>query len=506
MNILNLSNDILSNIIKYFVIHICTYFVFIKMINFKECTKITVIKVSILSLFLSISYEFLKLNLNQMYSFLLSCLTYSIFMKLIIKKRFIYSFLITLISFAISFIVFLFSAFIISCILIIVFNIYANTFIAFLSIDCLTILFTYLFLNIKKFKNGLYFLQNEEKIEDIGVFGISISIVAIVSFIIFGLFKKPGSDLLMNYTFLLFVTVSISMFTWIPKKLKSYYKNRMKDRTVELLEEEVHQAKQELETVLVENQKIAKENHTINHKLNTWQNISTKMLSNPIISEQFKLEFGEELTVFMEDINISSKEYISKIQNIENKKLLPVTNIFALDSIFESMELEATKNNISFEVKITGSIHYMIENFISENKLALLLSDHIKDAIIAVNASNNTYKNITVMLGILDNCYELRIYDSGIEFDINTLVNLGLKPVTTHADSGGTGFGFVTTFETLNETKASIIIKENKPSNTNYTKYISIRFDNKNEYRIHSYRANEISPLNTDKRILIDKS
>ena len=49
------------------------------------------------------------------------------------------------------------------------------------------------------------------------------------------------------------------------------------------------------------------------------------------------------------------------------------------------------------------------------------------------------------------------------------------------------------TFDTLNKYKASIIINEyGKPSEDNYTKYIAIKFDNKNEYKISSYRSEEI--------------
>ncbi len=40
-------------------------------------------------------------------------------------------------------------------------------------------------------------------------------------------------------------------------------------------------------------------------------------------------------------------------------------------------------------------------------------------------------------------------------------------------------------------------------NNADYTKVIKIRFDNKNEYRINSYRAEEIQKQNKDERILI---
>ena len=112
------------------------------------------------------------------------------------------------------------------------------------------------------------------------------------------------------------------------------------------------------------------------------------------------------------------------------------------------------------------------------------------------------------------------IYDTGIEFEIDTLLKLGLEPITTHKDSGGSGIGFLTTFETLNEMKASLIIKElseklqtrikeitrrlSGSEGNHYTKAVIIRFDNKHQYKIYSYRAKEIKEKNQDRKIIIE--
>ena len=62
----------------------------------------------------------------------------------------------------------------------------------------------------------------------------------------------------------------------------------------------------------------------------------------------------------------------------------------------------------------------------------------------------------------------------------------------------------MTTFETLSKTKGSLIIEEKYPMiNVDYTKVIKIRFDNKNEYRINSYRAEEIKKQCAGNRIKI---
>ena len=96
-------------------------------------------------------------------------------------------------------------------------------------------------------------------------------------------------------------------------------------------------------------------------------------------------------------------------------------------------------------------------------------------------------------MGIKNNCYEFCICDTGIEFQIETLLKLGLEPVTTHKETGGTGIGFISTFETLKKCNASLIIDEkHEESNNDYTKSVTIKFDGKSQYIIKSYRADKI--------------
>ena len=123
-----------------------------------------------------------------------------------------------------------------------------------------------------------------------------------------------------------------------------------------------------------------------------------------------------------------------------------------------------------------------------------------------INSGTNKFKSIIAILGIKDKYYEFCVYDTGVEFEIETLLKLGLEPVTTHKNTGGTGIGFISTFETINKCKASLIIQEkNKENTNNYTKAVIIRFDGKKEYRIKSYRANEIKKQVKDNRIIIEK-
>ena len=85
-------------------------------------------------------------------------------------------------------------------------------------------------------------------------------------------------------------------------------------------------------------------------------------------------------------------------------------------------------------------------------------------------------------------------------------MNLGKIPSSTHKDDGGTGMGFMNTFDTINKHQASIMINEyNKPCKDNFTKAIIIKFDNKNEFIISSYRAEEIQKKSNDNSPIIYK-
>ena len=217
------------------------------------------------------------------------------------------------------------------------------------------------------------------------------------------------------------------------------------------------------------------------------------------------MEASGELSI-IDQIKNMTDEYSTKQQEINNVSSIPKTGITEIDDMFAYMQSECNKNKIEFILKINGNIYHLINNIIARDRLVTLIGDHLRDAIIAINNSSNTYRSIMAILGMKDNTYEFRVYDTGIEFEIETLLKLGLEPATTHKDQGGTGIGFITTFETLKETKASLVIEENHPENDkDYTKCVSIKFDGKNEYKIISYRADKIKAEAKDNRIIIKK-
>ena len=491
-------NNIINSLIKMVYINVLIYVVFIKITNYRgnNWKKTCILVVA------SIIEEFMGLCLvNYVSRPLIMILTYFIHgfvISKVTRKRFFYSFIISLISLTIIYLIYLISIIISGIIIQVICCDIAkeNIGILLMVIIIESIIMSALF-RIKRIKKGIPFLQNENKISNIGVIGMLFIGIALA---IYSIIEKTTHTI---YFFGGLVIESICMFIWIKQKITKYYKQKLKEKTIEELENEIKEKDKEIKNILEENQRIATINHKYSNRIKALEGFSNKVMSKPEIVENMKVEFGDEFLNFEKQVQKLSKEYTMEMEkNIENK--IPKTGIFGIDNILEYMNQEATKINIKFNVKINGNINYMIENIVEQSKLETMLGDHIKDAIIAINSSNNTNKNILLILGIIDEHYEVRIYDTGIEFEIPTLLKLGLEQITTHKETGGSGIGFMTTFETLKNTKASLIIEEKHPMNkTDYTKAVRIKFDGKNEYRIYTYRAEEIKKENKNGRIII---
>lgn len=345
----------------------------------------------------------------------------------------------------------------------------------------------------KRVKNGIEFLKDPIGNDYFCIVLLNISAVVIFVYCIYG-----SSDADFNNNLLMaFFAIAFIMIITIQKTLTLYYKQKLLAKNIEDYKSEIALKDAQIKSLSDEKYKISKLNHefynrqkALIHKVEEITSMNTEIADELDLSKQ---------------INDLTKEYTDKAQEIKTLDKLPTTGIVEIDDMFKYMQSECDSKKIQFNLKIIGNIYHMINNKIPQSRLVTLIGDHLRDAIIAIDFSNNTFKSILAVLGENNGVYEFCVFDTGIEFKIDTLLNLGLKPATTHKDSGGTGIGFMTTFETMKETKASLIIDEMREmSNTDYTKSVTIRFDGKNEYRIKSYRSDEIKKKMKDNRIIIE--
>ena len=334
-----------------------------------------------------------------------------------------------------------------------------------------------LFLKIKKFKYGFAFLKEKVSNQYVELLLLNISAVILFTSIIF----SESNIILASKLFFGLIIFSIIMFITIQKSLQLYYKQKMLIKELDETKEDLARAENKIKILEKENIEESKKRHTIIHKQKSIEYKLEEMLTKTEMSTEEAAEVRERL----EKLN---KEIYTEKEVMELDK----TGISSIDDMLKYMQSECIKNKIDFTLQIKGNIHYMVHNLVKEEELETLLADHIKDAIIAINHTDNANRSILVRLGNIDDIYSLYIYDSGVEFKPEVLESLGKKPCTTYANEGGTGMGFMNTFDTVRKHKASLIIEEiGKPVKDNYTKVIIIKFDKKNEFKVKSYHEIE---------------
>ena len=327
------------------------------------------------------------------------------------------------------------------------------------------------FTKIKKFKYGLAFFRDNKQNDYIDLMALNFGIVVLSVMIML-----VQGDVYAIQNILPVVAIDIIMLiVVIQKMLQLYYKQKIMINEMQQLNEEIKAKDKEIQKLEQENLNFSKKSHSLAHKQKSLEYKLNQLLLNSEISEEQDLKNQLE--------QISTELYCKPVIDLAK------TEITKIDDMLKFMQSECIKNNIDFNLQITGNVYYIINNLITEDQLEILIADHVKDAIIAIKHTDNINKSILVRLGKIDDIYGLYIYDSGVEFEKETLNNLGKKPSTTHADEGGTGMGFMNTFDTLKKCKASLVIDEiGKPSKENFTKVIMIKFDGKDEFRVESYR------------------
>jgi hypothetical protein len=396
---------------------------------------------------------------------------------------------ITIISLALSYIAFELSLIPIAFLFATFLHSYTNSAYIYSSIAAiLNVLFIFLLFKIKRFKNGFSFLNNDY----LNIVVVSMTIIIIF---IYALFYNRYTyfNTSVNYLYILLLFIVIISFILIKQAFIIYQKLKLQNQTLKDYEKELGETNKKLQTALEEKDKIVKSNHEFYHRQEALKN---KLDS--LTSSAFNSEISEEISAINTRIDNLSNEYSNKTQILHK---LTSTGITEIDDMLSYFQKECNENNIELLFKLDCNINKIVDSLISRTELETLLGDLLRNSIIAINHSENKNRSIMVVLGIKDNFYELDIFDSGIPFEIETLINLGLEKCSTHLDEGGTGIGFITTFETLQNNKASLIITEFN-QNT-YIKCIGIRFDNKNQYTINSTRTDLIESKNIHNREII---
>lgn len=464
----------------------CMYMSFsnMKILNLKIKKQINILLVVYVILSIMHIYISEKMNINintTVYTLVSVSMAYA----LVYKLKITYSIVVSSISMAINQIFLCISSIIMYMILgmLKVYGEYEN----FIAINILQIGFLIAFWRIKRIRNGITFLKKWKDDEYMNLLLLNISsailfIAVILSNYQEGITSKFG---------VMLIIFAIVMFITIWKSLQLYYKQQMLEKVLEQTQKDLADKTEEVKKLEAENLSFSEISHSIAHRQDSLKHKLEKLSKNT--------EFADEISINAQIDNITKD--LRKKTKIELEK----TGIEIVDDMLDCMQAKCVENDIEFQLQINGNIYHMINNYIPKEDLEILLAYHIKDAIIAINHCENINKSILVKIGKIDGIYGVYFYDSGIEFEFNTLLNLGKIPITTHKSEGGTGMGFMNTFKTLSKTKGSLEIEEiGKPSKSNFTKVLKFKFNNKNEYKIISYKGKELKEKDEENKLIIE--
>ncbi len=328
--------------------------------------------------------------------------------------------------------------------------------------------------HLKRLKNGMPFLSNPI-FTNIGIF---LSMLVLFA----AMLLNNGNENPVYVFAVIFILISmLFIIIWWKTQLTKTYIYKLKNKEIENLSLELENKNKRISEMENEISCLSKIIHKDNKLIPAMELAVKNFINNPEKSN------GKNLIAELEKLSYERKGIVHSLE-LSNKKLIS-TNVLSIDSLMNYFLNKTYENEIDFNFNIRGNLSDMISNIVSESDLNTLLADIIENALISTK-----YNNAHHILAIFDAKnpnFSIDIFDSGEKFELNVLLNFGIKKITTHGDDEGSGIGLMTTYEILSKYKASFLIEEFDTINSYYTKKVSIVFDSRNLFILKSKRTPE---------------
>lgn len=485
----------IETIIKYSFIISSSLYIFRKLLNISIPLKTIVLNL-VFTIFSIFPISFIRYRLPMTTLLFISLLMF-LFSYLNYKKNISITISYTIISLGISFFFYSLSSFVLIPIAYMIFpyfneHKYFDSFVLFIIGIIEIILITVLF-RIKRFRSGLPKLENFIS-SDIGVL-ISIFLLFMVSL----LYTENGSLTLFTVLIFIIILSGVILILWWRSLITNSYLERLHKRDTERYEKTIEAQQQEIDNLKLHNDELARIIHKDNKLIPAMELAVKDFLRTASDSNEDLESKASSLINQLESLSSERKGIIHKYET--TNKTLPKTSVASTDAVMKYLLHRANESDTQFDLSVTGNIKYLVNNIISENDLNTLISDLGENALIATKETKKG--SVLITLGIDGEHYCLKIYDNGPNFDVNVIRSLGKSRYTTHALTGGSGIGLMTTFELLRKYNASFEIDE-CISHDIFTKCISVRFDSNSKLRIKSLRAEIAEVFNTKHKFITE--
>lgn len=472
-------------IIKYFFIFLSCLYTYHHLLNHTINSKLQKFAFLLLSIFLSIFIYLLKIYLPD-FSNIFSIICLGIILGLMSSRPQL-SLITTIISFGISHGMFTISSGIVLLFLApLLYPATAFPYHCVMLLSGLLEIFLLLILfRVKRFRKGMPFLYSTNFI-NIGTV-ICLLCLALLTYL------QISDSLPVWLTILLplsLITAIITLILWWQKQLTKSYLAKLRLLELEALRNELQEKEQLLSKLQKENEELGSLLHKDNKLIPAMENAVCEYLISAASDTENTLSRGNSLLCELHNLSENRRDFLMRISNICSQNFS--TGLLSLDALLSYMDKRAHLANITFSVNIPENLTPFVPAQISSDDLVHLLADLIENAIIA--ATDCPERKIKLQIYLYHKSLIVELSDTGIPFEIPTFMNLGLNHFTTHADSGGSGIGFMDVWKIKRKYNASIHITEYE-SCLPFRKKISFLLDNRNQYWIYSWRYEEISAV-----------
>lgn len=339
---------------------------------------------------------------------------------------------------------------------------------------------------IKRLRHGLPFLR-DSKYGDIGVY-LSVSVLMVASFL--GI--QPES----NYSTLILCCIilicGIFLWLWWKDRMTKKYMEQIRQREQQELQAKISSLNHEITALKEENETFSKIIHKDN-KLLPAMELAVRETLYDVAQNGDPAERICRTEEILAQLEAVSRERAGIVSNYEHPTpALPQIGIPALDILFSYMAQKATVMGIAFALRFDSGVAEALPAAISIEDASTLLADLIENALIAVSGCSGE-KRVHAVLGLENGHCFISICDTGEPFPQEIIQNWGIRRITTHAETGGSGIGLMSTFEICKRYHADFCI-DSSVTNPPYTKCVSVRFDGSEAFEVKTTHG-EIQPL-----------
>lgn len=481
----------ISTIVKHCAIYFCAFYVYTKTQN-DSIKKLAFVKGALISLILGAVMCLLRLNFDNAYSMLIYAmfpLIYSLLYHVKIKVSIITSIL----SFGFSYAAFSLTCIVLAFILVplkITPYTEQGELVLFLGMSIMQTALTMFSMKSKRIKKGLsYLIENGSG--DIGVY------ISVIIFLTVGLLSSnKETHYIYVIPIILIAVCSLTLFFWRKNQITKLYIDQTKNQEIELLERAIGEKDKLIEALRADNDNLSQIIHKDNKLIPAMITAVKKYISENNDSE------ASDVLRQLESIYEGRRNAVRNYELTQKKP--PSVGIASTDSIIFYMQQMAAEFDVNFDLCVSADVVKMTETVITKDDLNTLLADLIENAIISAKECPNKF--VMVSISATNSVYSIAVYDSGENFDLEVLKNMGSKRITTHINDGGSGIGMMTTFQILNRYSAEFLIEEYSDS-ANFSKKVEISFNGTNQRRIITQRSKDLaSGLKHTAFIVSDKS